>query len=51
MKLCPSEADCQYLAFDGVFDDKLLIFCDFLVFKNMFIGIAQSMGYADEFAS
>ena len=31
------------------FDDKLQIYCEFLVFKNMFIGIAQSMGYADEF--
>ena len=31
------------------FDDKLQIYCEFLVLKNMFIGIAQSMGYADEF--
>ena len=35
----------------GEFDDKLQIYCEFLVFKNMFIGIAQLMGYANEFTS
>ena len=35
----------------GGFDNKLQIYCEFLVFKNMFIGIAQLMGYANEFTS